>query len=113
MADDPSSQSVLNSALGDAAAAAVCRIQNLIISYNLRLLLADILHANLSMIITTMHLVLAPPSTHGKGPAMEELVKFLNGHQHPVLQEKCTTADTFNIWLKDFKKLAEHDRSTV
>ena len=80
MANDPSSQSVMNPALGDAAAASVCRIQNLIISYDLRLLLADILHANLSMIITTMHLVLAPPNTSGKGPAMEELVKFLNGH---------------------------------
>ena len=52
----------------------------MIISYDLRLLLADILHANSSMIITTMHLVLAPPNTSGKGPAMEELVKFLNSH---------------------------------
>jgi hypothetical protein len=76
-------------------------------SDNLLWLLADIIHANLC----TMHMVLSPPNTRGKGDAVEDLIKFLSAHQHDLLRGKSTTSETLNKWITECKKLADAEQA--
>ncbi len=57
-----------------------------------------------------MHMVLAAPGAGGKGAALDELVKFLNNHEHDLLRGKQTTSQTLGGWITDLETKAEQEQ---
>ena len=69
------------------------------------LLLAEILHANLS----EWHMVLAPQGKHGKERFITRLLTFINESDHQMLRNKSTASETVSSWIKISKELAEKE----
>ncbi len=106
MASDQSSENAPLPALeAPSATATATKLPKIVISDPLKALLGDMLHANLS----TMHLVLSPPNTRGKGDAMRAFTDFINKNQHELLVGKQTTYDSVSNWVKELKVIGSEE----
>jgi hypothetical protein len=84
-----------------AATPVASKLPEMVTSDQMKALLGDILHANLS----TMHLVIAPPNSRGKGEALKAFTDFLNKSQHELLVGRQTNPDCVGNWVKDLRQV--------